>query len=299
MAHAMAGCETRSNLPTGLWGLSRTQQRSLPNDMTMEFNRARGRQVNVYILDTGILCSHNDFNVGRGRCIAGFDDYPSEGGSNIDLNGHGTHVASTSAGEQYGFSKDANLIACKVLNRQGSGTFAGVIAGINWVANQHGSNDRSVGNMSLGGGRSQAVNDATDACVNRGVHMSVASGNGNTNACNTSPASSPMAITVNSITRTDARSSFSNIGTCTDIFAPGSDVLGAWIGSNSASSTISGTSMAAPHVCGVVAEILGEPGAPSTPAALKARLFEDSTDGSVTNPGNGSPNRLLFHSCLD
>jgi hypothetical protein len=297
MAHATA-CES-ATVVAGLWGLSRTVRRNLPNDFMFEFNRARGFAVNAFIIDTGVYCLHSDFNNGRSRCRAGHDEFPSEGGSNVDLNGHGTHVAGTVAGNRYGFCKDCNIVAVKVLSRAGSGTFAGVINGINWTANQHQAGQRSVGNMSLGGGRSQAVNDATDACVNRGVHMAVASGNGNTNACNTSPASSPRAITVNSITNTDARSSFSNIGTCTDIFAPGSNVLSAWIGNPEATSTISGTSMASPHTAGVVCELISEPGGPANPDALKARLFAESTPNVVTNPGNGSPNRLLFHACLD
>jgi len=299
MAHTM-NCETQRNLPQGLWGLSRTMIEDLPNNMEFTFNRRRGGNVDTYIIDTGVYCLHNEFRTGRtNRCNPGHDEYPGEGGSNIDLNGHGTHVAGTVAGEKYGFCKDCNIFAVKVLSRGGSGSWAGVIAGINWVANHHNRNRKAIGNMSLGGGRTQSVNDATDAAVRTGVTMVCASGNSNGSACNFSPASSPLAISVNSMTRTDARSSFSNFGTCSHIFAPGSDILSAWIGNPDAVSTISGTSMAAPHVCGVGAEVLAEPGGPATPAALLTRLREDANVGKVTNPGAGSPNLLLFHACLD
>jgi hypothetical protein len=298
MAHAL-NCETQTGLPQGLWGLSRTMQEDLPNRMEFIFNRRRGGIVDAYIIDTGVYCLHNEFITTRqNRCHPGHDEYPGEGGSNVDLNGHGTHVAGTVAGEKYGFCKDCNIYAVKVLSRGGSGSWAGVINGIQWVARHHNRNRRAIGNMSLGGGRQESVNQATDAAVRDGVTMVCASGNSNGSACNFSPASAPLAIAVNSMTRTDARSSFSNFGTCSHIFAPGSDVLSAWIGNPDAVSTISGTSMAAPHVAGVGAEVLAEVGGPTTPAQVKQRLIDDANIGKITNPGAGSPNLLLFHACL-
>jgi len=296
-----ASCETIPSLPLGLWGLGRIVSRT-PGNTQFTFNRVRGNRVDAYIIDTGVYCQHNDFNENReNRCVAGHDEYPGEGGSNVDLNGHGTHVAGTVAGERYGICKDCTIIAVKVLSRGGSGSWAGVINGINWVANRHRATPGrfSVGNMSLGGGRTQSVNDATDAAVAAGVVLVCASGNSNGSGCNFSPASAPNAISVNSMTRSDARSSFSNWGTCTHIFAPGSDILSAWIGNPDATSTISGTSMAAPHVAGVACELMTENGGPTTPAQVRARLISDATKGVVTNPGNGSPNNLLFHACVN
>jgi subtilisin family serine protease len=290
--HALA-CQTQSNLPSGLWGLGRISQRSLPNQGMYEYNSARGASVTSYIIDTGIMCTHNDFS---SRCTYGFD---ATGEGNGDGNGHGTHVAGTVGGTTYGVSKNTRLVAVKVLNRQGSGSTSGVTAGINYVANAHGGGAKSVANLSLGGGFSQALNDATNAAVANGVHMVVASGNSNANACNFSPASAANAISVNSMTNTDARSSFSNFGTCTHIFAPGSNILSSWIGSNTATSTISGTSMAAPHVAGVVAEMIEVPGAPQSPSAVRAELQKDATQNVISSPGTGSPNMLLFIACTD
>jgi subtilisin family serine protease len=264
-----------------------------------------GEGATVCSVDTGVRWTHEALvNTYRGDVEnhdynwygPGSSNYPS---APADGNGHGTHVAGTVGGTTYGIAKNVELIEVKVLNRQGSGTTSGVVAGINYVANSHGSSRPSVGNMSLGGGRSTALNDAANACVNNGVHMAVASGNSNANACNFSPASAANVISVNSMDNQDRRSSFSNFGTCTHIFAPGTNVLSSWIGSNSATQTISGTSMAAPHVAGVVSVIAGTPGAPTTPAAMRSLIQSDGTQNVISNPGSGSPNTLIFNACVD
>jgi subtilisin family serine protease len=210
-----------------------------------------------------------------------------------DCQGHGTHVAGTVGGTSYGVAKNVTLVAVRVLDCSGGGTTAGVIAGIDWVTADHAAGQPAVANMSLGGGFSQALNDAVARSVADGVTYAVAAGNENaTNACTRSPASTPSAITVGATTSTDARASYSNIGTCLDIFAPGSGITSAWYNSPTATNTISGTSMATPHVAGAAALVLSaNPGA--TPAQVGTTLNNAATTGVVTNPGNGSPNRLL------
>jgi len=227
-----------------IWGLDRIDDRNLPLDNSYVTPAGLdGSGVDIYVIDTGVRITHNEFT---GRVVTGVD-YTGEG-AGLDGNGHGTHVAATAAGTTYGVAKGARIIPVRVLDSSGSGTGANVIAGINWVKQQHQSSGRqSVANLSLGGSFSQTENDAVKACVNAGVVVVAAAGNDNANACNDSPGSEPTAITVGSTTSTDARSSFSNKGTCVDIFAPGSNILSAGITSNSATDTMSGTSMAAPR----------------------------------------------------
>ncbi len=274
--------------PTPSWGLDRIDQRALPLNNSFTYpNTASG--VKAYIIDTGIRTTHTDFG---GRAVWGTNT--TGDGNNTDCHGHGTHVASTTAGTTYGVAKAASLVAVKVLNCAGSGSNAGVIAGIDWVTGNHGAGQAAVANMSLGGGFNQATNDAVTASIADGVSYAIAAGNENgSNACNVSPASTPNAITVGSTTNTDARSSFSNIGTCLDIFAPGSSITAAWGTSDTATNTISGTSMATPHVAGAAALVLGTN--PSwTPLQVRDFLVNNATNGVVTNPGTGSPNKLLY-----
>nr|WP_211216056.1 S8 family serine peptidase [Catelliglobosispora koreensis] len=274
--------------PTPSWGLDRIDQRALPLNNSFTYpNTASG--VKAYIIDTGIRTTHSDFG---GRAVWGTNT--TGDGNNTDCHGHGTHVASTTAGTTYGVAKAASLVAVKVLNCAGSGSNAGVIAGIDWVTGNHGAGQAAVANMSLGGGFNQATNDAVTASIADGVSYAIAAGNENgSNACNVSPASTPNAITVGSTTNTDARSSFSNIGTCLDIFAPGSSITAAWGTSDTATNTISGTSMATPHVAGAAALVLGTN--PSwTPLQVRDFLVNNATNGVVTNPGTGSPNKLLY-----
>ena len=272
------------------WGLDRTDQRNLPLSGSYTYGPT-GTGVRAYVVDTGVLGTHAEFS---GRMAAGYTAI-ADGRGTTDCNGHGTHVAGTVAGTTYGVAKRATVVPVRVLGCNGSGTNSGVVAGIDWVAAN--AVAPAVANMSLGGGASQATDDAVQRAVSRGVTMVVAAGNENQNACNVSPARAVNAITVGSTTRTDARSSFSNFGTCVDVFAPGSDITSAWYTGTGATNTISGTSMASPHVAGVAALYLqGNPGA--SPATVASSLTGNATTGLVTGAGTGSPNRLLYSAYL-
>jgi subtilisin family serine protease len=268
------------------WGLDRIDQRNLPLDSSYTYNTTASN-VHAYIVDTGILITHTQFG---GRASVGVDEI-GDGQNGIDCNGHGTHVSGTVGGSTYGVAKGVSLVAVRVLNCQGSGTNSGVIAGVNWVAAN--AIKPAVANMSLGGGASQALDDAVTGAVNNGVVFCVAAGNSNVDACTTSPARAAAAITVAATDTTDTRASFSNFGTCVDIFAPGVNITSAWDTSTTATNTISGTSMATPHVCGTAALYVGlNPSA--TPSAVASALNTNATSGVVIGPGTGSPNRLLY-----
>lgn len=268
------------------WGLDRIDQRGGPLNSTYNYD-GTGSGVNAYIIDTGIRRTHNDFG---GRAFIGFDAF-TDGQNSNDCNGHGTHVAGTVGGTTYGVAKDVRLHAVRVLNCSGSGTNSGVIAGVDWVTANHVT--PAVANMSLGGGASTALDTAVNNSIAAGVSYAVAAGNSNVNACNSSPARAPNAITVGSTTNADARSSFSNFGTCLDIFAPGSSITSAWYTSNTATNTISGTSMASPHVAGVVALYL-EVNPTASPSAVTSAIVGNATSGRLTSIGTGSPNLLLY-----
>ncbi|HEY0024352.1 MAG TPA: S8 family serine peptidase [Longimicrobium sp.] len=280
-----------STIQTGAtWGIDRIDQRSLPLSTSFSYTNT-GAGVNAYILDTGIRLSHTDF---AGRAVSGFDAV--DGGSADDCNGHGTHVAGSVGGTLYGVAKGVKLVAVRVLDCAGSGTTSGVVAGIDWVTANH--VKPATANMSLGGGASTAIDDAVTRSVAAGVSYGVAAGNGNRagrqdDACKYSPARVPSAITVGATTSTDAKASYSNYGTCVDIFAPGSSIKSAWYTGDTATNTISGTSMATPHVVGVISLFLqSNPGA--SPAAVEAAIEGNATVGKVTSAGTGSPNLLLF-----
>jgi subtilisin family serine protease len=270
------------------WGIDRIDQRNRPLSGTYTYTTTASG-VYVYIIDTGILTSHSQFG---GRAANVYDAF---GGSGNDCNGHGTHVAGTVGGSTYGIAKGVRLRGVRVLNCSGSGSWSGIIAGMDWVRNNR--VNPAVANMSLGGGYSSAVNTAANNLANSGVFVAVASGNSGANACNYSPASASAVTSVNSSTSSDARSSFSNYGSCTHLYAPGSSVTSAWIGSTSATRTISGTSMASPHVAGVAALYKATFGNASS-STIRTWLINNSTTSVISGNPSGTPNRLLYKSTL-
>lgn len=273
--------------PGATWGLDRIDQAVLPLSTTYTYN-TNGSTITAYIFDTGVRSDHVEFG---GRVIGGYSAIALEP-TPEDGNGHGTHVAGTVGGTTYGVAKAVKLVPVKVLSATGSGTNAGVIAGLDWAVADHTAGVPAVGNMSLGGGTSTALDDAVRRCITDGIVMAVAAGNSNRNASTASPARVSQAITVGSTTSTDARSSFSNYGTLVDIFAPGSSITSAWYTSSTVLNTISGTSMASPHVAGAAALYLEyAPG--SSPAQVEAGLKQYAAVGRITGLPTGTPNNLL------
>ena len=278
------------------WGLDRIDQRTLPLNGAYSYSTT-GTGVDAYVVDTGINLTHSEFT-GRLRTGMSVDLLDGRGANPDDCDGHGTHVAATIGGTTYGVAKDVTLIPVRVLGCGGAGTDSDVITGLEWIIADH-QNPASpaapvpaVANLSLGGQADPALDDAINAVIADGVTVVVAAGNGNAQACAVSPARVPNAITVAASTITDHAASFTNHGSCVDLFAPGDEIQSAWIGSNTATATLSGTSMAAPHVAGVVARMLeATPGA--TPADIWTAMDAAATTGALTVPA-GDPNKLLY-----
>lgn len=269
------------------WGLDRIDQKALPLNSTYSYSQT-GSGTTAYVVDTGILSTHQEFS---GRVLNGYTAI-SDGNGTTDCNGHGTHVAGTVGGTTYGVAKSVRLVPVRILGCDGSGASSNVIAGLDWIL-KNGSKPAVV-NMSLGGAASSSLDSAVENLYNNGYVMVVAAGNSNTDACTSSPARTNNAITVAATDNTDTRASYSNYGSCVDIFAPGSQINSSWIGSNTATKVLNGTSMATPHVAGVVAEML-QSTPTATPQTISANLLNQATSNVVKNP-SGSPNRLLYKS---
>lgn len=290
------------------WGLARISHRDSLSFGTFNkylYAEEGGEGVDAYVIDTGTNTDHVDFD-GRaqwGKTIPDNDE-------DADGNGHGTHCSGTIAGKKYGVAKKANVYAVKVLRSNGSGTMSDVIKGVEWAAEAHIKKAKdakdgkvkgfkgSVANMSLGGGSSRTLDLAVNAAVDAGMHFAVAAGNDNADACNYSPAAAENAVTVGASTLADERAYFSNYGKCTDIFAPGLNILSTWIGSKYAVNTISGTSMASPHIAGLLAYYVSlQPSSDSafavdeiTPKKLKEALITVATQGALTDIPSDTPN---------
>ena len=278
--------------PQASWGLDRINQQYQPLDQLYSYQND-GEGVNAYVIDTGILATHWEF---QGRASAIYDVF--EGGNGVDCNGHGSHVAGTIGGQTFGVAKNVRLLGVRVLNCQGTGTWSDVIDGVNFVTwhrrqpAQQGT--PALANMSLGGETNRAVDVAVRNSIRAQVTYVVAAGNGNSDAATYSPAGVSEAITVGATNRSDSRAEFSNYGSTLDLFAPGVSIPSAWIGAGDLMiATASGTSMAAPHVSGVVALYL-QTNRTATPAVVRSALVGTSTVGVVSNPGKESPNRFLF-----
>lgn len=275
---------TQDNPPS--WGLDRVDQADTAGDKKYTYPDQAGEGATAYVIDTGVRVSHKDFG---GRAVSGFDAVDNDDNAD-DGNGHGTHVAGTIAGSAHGLAKKAKIVAVRVLDDQGSGTTEQVVAGIDWVTKNH--KGPSVANMSLGGGADEALDEAVRKSIASGVTFAVAAGNESSDASQGSPARVKEAITVASSTKDDQQSDFSNFGSAVDIYAPGSDITSDWNTGDDATKTISGTSMATPHVVGAAAlYVAAHPDA--KPADVAKALTDGATPDKISNPSEGTPNKLL------
>ena len=274
------------------WGLDRIDQQALPLSTTYDDGDFQGANTKSYVVDSGIDPSNTDF---EGRVATGYDAVQDGLGSG-DCNGHGTHVAGTIGSKTFGVAKKTTLIPVRVLDCAGSGLYSSVIAGLNWIAGNYIPGEPAVVNMSLGGPASSTLDEAVNNLISKGLSVVVAAGNDNLNACDYSPARTPDAITVGATNTDDSRASYSNFGSCLDIFAPGTSIPSTWLGVNYYA-ILSGTSMAAPHVAGVIVRFLAQyPGL--SPAQVTKSIKTSSTKNLVTSGGTGSPNRLVYLTVL-
>jgi len=269
--------------PNAIWNLDRIAERELLLDGWYYYPLSAGEGVTVYVIDTGIYVQHNEFE-GRAEWGWAMDNIQTDG------NGHGTHVAGSVGGRLYGVAKKTTLVAVKVLGAGGSGSWADVIAGINWVTNN--ARKPAVANMSLGGGNTPAVVQAVENSIASGITYAIAAGNSNADACNFSPANAPSCISVGATTSSDFRASYSNWGRCVKINAPGTTITAAWIGNPNAINTISGTSMASPHVAGAAALVLAKN--PIYSPAQVLQVLAAAATRDVLNDIRTSPNLLLY-----
>jgi uncharacterized protein (TIGR03437 family) len=286
---SVVATESQPNPPS--WGLDRVDQRQPPFDQRYGYS-STGAGVNAYVIDTGIFPEHREFG---GRAAIGAD-FVGDGQNGRDCSGHGTHVAGTIGAARHGIAKEVSLVGVRVLDCTGGGSFGGVIAGVDWVTANH--RRPAVANMSLGGPAFQALDEALASSVRAGVSYVVAAGNSSDDACQHSPARAASAITVAASDRADARAFFSSFGRCVDVFAPGDGIASTYIGAPDATATLSGTSMASPHVAGVTALYL-QTHTQATPEVVTRALLDNATPGRISDPGLGSPNRLLFEDFLD
>lgn len=282
-----AAVYTTTTQSNATWGLDRVDQRALP--LNGSYTYPNSGAVDVYVIDTGLRADHTEFT---GRTAAGFDAV-GDGNGTSDCNGHGTHVAGTIVGTTWGVAKGGRVIPVRVLGCSGSGTLSGVVAGLEWAVTHHQAGVPAVANMSLGSSVSSSVDTAVQALINDGVTVVVAAGNSNVDACLSSPARVPAAITVAAATANDAKASYSNYGSCVDLYAPGSSITSAANTSTTGSSVLSGTSMAAPHVAGAVAVLLAA-NPTLTPAAVGNSIVANASPNVITSNVSGTPNRQLF-----
>jgi len=274
------------------WGLDRIDQQALPLSTTYDDGGFQGENTKSYVVDSGIDSTNIDF---EGRVTTGYDAV-QDGLGTGDCNGHGTHVAGTIGSKTFGVAKKTNLIPVRVLDCAGSGLYSSVIAGLNWIAGNYIPGEPAVVNMSLGGPASSTLDEAVNNLISKGLSVVIAAGNDNLNACDYSPARTPDAITVGATNTDDSRASYSNFGSCLDIFAPGTSIPSTWLGVNYYA-ILSGTSMAAPHVAGVIVRFLSQyPGL--SPAQVTKSIKTSSTKNLVTSGGTGSPNRLVYLTVL-
>nr|ABV46589.1 serine protease [Dactylellina haptotyla] len=289
--------EKRVYRPSAIWSLDRISHEKYTAPFAYYYDdKYAGDGVTVYVIDTGIRTTHKEFiDLGTGRSRASFGFNAVGDGINTDGNGHGTHCAGTIGGNTYGVNRKVKLVAVKVLDSQGSGTWSGVLNGMNWVAANARPN-YSVASMSLGGGKSASVNAAVDTLWNSGVILAVAAGNEGADAINSSPASAPRAITVGAIDSSNQVASWSNYGNTVDILAPGVSIQSTWISSDTSTAFLSGTSMATPHVAGVAAYYISKmaaTGGSPNPTKITSLLIDNATKDQIGGNLRDAPNRIL------